>query len=199
MDGNARWPDMLARRLNARAGNRTSVVDAGIGGNRLLEDSPCCGVRALARLDRDALSLSGVHSVIVLEGINDIGFSQLRGPETAPQTDVSADQIIAGYRELIARAHGREVQVYAGTLTPFKGAGYATPAGLAKRSAVNEFIRTSAAFDGVIDFDRALRDPRDPEALLPAFDSGDHLHPNDAGYRAMAAAVPLSLFATPAG
>jgi lysophospholipase L1-like esterase len=194
VDANNRWPDVLSRRLNARPGNRTSVLDEGISGNRVLNNAPCCGVDALARLDRDVLTQHGVRFVILLEGINDIGFSQLNFPETAPNTDVSAAQIIAGYRQIIDEAHARGVRIYGATLTPFEGAGYETPAGLAKRDAVNAFIRTRGAFDAVIDFDRVTRDPANPERFLPAFDSGDHLHPNDAGYRAMANAIPLALF-----
>jgi lysophospholipase L1-like esterase len=195
VDANNRWPDLLAQRLNAREGNRTSVLDEGISGNRVLNNAPCCGVNALARLDRDVLAQDGVRFVILLEGINDIGFSQLQGiAETAPPTDVSAAQIIAGYRHIIDQAHRAGLKVYGATLTPFGGAGYETPAGLAKRAAVNAFIRSSGRFDAVIDFDRVTRDPANPERFLPVFDSGDHLHPNDAGYRAMANAIPLSLF-----
>jgi len=194
LDANNRWPDFLSRRLNSQEDNRTSVLDEGIGGNRVLNNAPCCGVNALARLDRDVLSQDGVRFVILLEGINDIGFSQLSGPETAPQTDVSAEQIIAGYKQIIAQVHLKGLKVFGGTLTPFKGAAYETPAGLVKRDAVNHFVRTSGAFDAVIDFDRATRDPNDPERFLPAFDSGDHLHPNDVGYQAMANAIALSPF-----
>jgi lysophospholipase L1-like esterase len=195
LDANHRWPDLLAQRLNAREDNHTSVLDEGISGNRVLNNAPCCGVNALARLDRDVLAQDGVRFVVLLEGINDIGFSQLRGvAETAPPTDVSAAQIIEGYRHIIDQAHRAGLKVYGATLTPFEGAGYATPAGQAKRAAVNAFIRTSGRFDAVIDFDRVTRDPANPERFLPAFDSGDHLHPNDAGYRAMANAIPLSLF-----
>jgi lysophospholipase L1-like esterase len=194
VDANNRWPDVLARRLNARAGNRTSVLNEGISGNRVLNNAPCCGVNALARLDRDVLAQHGARFVILLEGINDIGFSQLNFPETAPPTEVSAAQIVAGYRQIIDQVHAIGLRIYGATLTPFEGAGYETPAGLVKRDAVNGFIRTGGAFDAVIDFDRVTRDPADPERLLPAFDSGDHLHPSDAGYRAMANAIPLSLF-----
>jgi lysophospholipase L1-like esterase len=197
LNANNRWPDFLSRRLNAREDNPTSVLDEGISGNRILNNAPCCGVNALARLDRDVLTQDGVRFVILLEGINDIGFSQLKGiPETAPPTDVSAAQIIEGYQHIIDQAHLRGLKVYGATLTPFKGAGYETPAGLVKRATVNEFVRHSGRFDAVIDFDRVTRDPADPERFLPAFDSGDHLHPNDAGYRAMANAIPLSLFAS---
>ncbi len=150
---------------------------------------------AQARLDRDVLGQTGARFVILLEGINDIGFSQLPNSGcAAPNTDVSADQIIAGYQQIIAQVHERGLKIFGGPLTPFQGAFYFSPAGEAKREAVNAFVRTSGAFDGVIDFDRAARDPANRLRFLPAFDSGDHLHPNDSGYQAMANAVDLSLF-----
>jgi lysophospholipase L1-like esterase len=198
VNADARWPNFLARRLLATpAGHRVSVLDEGISGNRVLHDAPCCGVSALKRLDRDVLRQDGVRWVILLEGINDIGFSGITGPETAPHTNVSAAQIIAGYRQIIARVHARGLRIYGATLTPFKGTvfpGYYSPAGEQKRQAVNHWIRTSGAFDAVIDFDKAVRDPAAPLQLLPRYDSGDHLHPNDAGYAAMADAIDLALF-----
>jgi len=130
--------------------------------------------------------------VILLEGVNDIGYSQKRGPLTAPHTNVSALQIVDGYEKIIGLAHAERLRIFGATLTPFKGARYWTPDGEAKREAVNRWIRTSGAFDGVIDFARAVADPGDPERLNPAYDSGDHLHPNRAGYRAMANAINLS-------
>lgn len=193
VNANPRWPNDLARRLAALHGTTMSVVDEGISGNRVLNDSICCGVNALARFDRDVLTQSGVKDVILLEGINDIGFSQLNSPLTAPATNVSAAEIIAGYQQLITQAHAAGVEIFGGTLTPFQGAGYYTAAGEAKREAVNNWIRTSHAFDGVIDFDRAVRDPANPLVFLPAYDSGDHLHPNDAGYQAMAQAINLAM------
>jgi lysophospholipase L1-like esterase len=200
---NARWPNDLARRLDAREGSTLSVIDEGISGNRVLNNSPCFGVDALARLDRDVLSQAGVRDVILLEGTNDIGFSQTSPtnvypgvpvPCFLPNTDVSAAQIIAGYQQIIAQVHAKGLRIFGGTLTPFKGAGYFTTAGEAKREAVNAWVRSAGQFDGVIDFDRATRNPADPQSLLPAYDSGDHLHPNDAGYQAMANAVDLRLF-----
>ena len=175
------------------------MIDEGISGNRVLNDSACFGVNAQQRLDRDVLTQDGVRFVILLEGINDIGFSAVPpvGPFAAcvvPNPDVSADQIIAGYQQIIARVHAKGISIFGGTLLPFKGAGYFTTAGEAKREAVNTFIRSSGAFDGVIDFDRATRDPADPQMLRAAYDSGDHLHPNDAGYQAMANVVDLRLF-----
>lgn len=153
---------------------------------------------ALSRFDRDVLSRPGVRYVVLLEGINDLGL-----PNLFPNggTMPSASQIIAGYRQLIARAHERGVLIFGGTRTPFKGAlggHYYTDAGEATREAVNAFIRTSGEFDGVIDFDAAVRDPANPLSFLPAYDSGDHLHPNDAGYAKMADTVDLRLFLLPA-
>ena len=188
--GNDRWPDGLARRLGAVAGPTLSVADEGIGGNRLLTASRCCGASARARFARDALDQPGVRDVIVLEGINDIGLSV--GPLHS-DAGLTPARIIAGYRDLIAQAHARGVRIFGATLLPYQGAGYYSPAGEAIREAVNAWIRTSGAFDGVIDFDAAMRDPADPLLLNPAYDSGDHLHPNDAGYQAMADAINLDM------
>lgn len=192
LGANARYPNDLARRLAARPGPTLSVVDEGIGGNRVLAATECCGVGAVARFRRDVLGHPGVRDVILLEGINDIGQSQSRGPLTAPHTPVSAQQIIGGYERIIAMAHAAGVRVFGATLTPFHGARYWTPAGEAKREAVNNWIRDSGAFDGLIDFASAVAEPGNPEQLNPAFDSGDHLHPDAAGYRAMARVVNLS-------
>jgi lysophospholipase L1-like esterase len=196
VNANARWPNDLARRiLSGPPGHVHGVVDEGISGNRILNDSICFGVNAQARFTRDVAARAGARYVVLLEGINDIGFSQTPNTGcTAPNTDVSAGQIIAGYRHLIAAAHAAGLKIFGGTLTPFQGAGYYSAAAEAKREAVNQWIRTSGTIDGVIDFDAAVRDPASPLQLLPAFDSGDHLHPNDAGYQAMAAAINLSLF-----
>jgi len=191
---NARWPNDLARRLNATRGRTLSVADEGISGNRVLNDALCCGVNAEARFQRDALDQPGVRDIIVLEGINDFGFSAVPpNPVIDPVTDVSAAQVIVGYEQLIAQAHARGLKIFGGTLLPFKGAGYYTAAGEAKREAVNAWIRTSGAFDGVIDFDKLMGDPADPLTLNPAWDSGDHLHPNDAGYQAMADSISLDM------
>ena len=194
IDADATYPDVLAERVNDHPGLRKSVLNAGISGNRVLNDSDVFGENALARFDRDVLTQTGVTDVILLEGINDIGFERTEGPEFRPTTSVTAAEIIDGYRQLIRRAHARGVRIFGGTLPPFKGADYYYEAGEAKRQAVNEFIRTSGAFDGVIDFDEAIRDPNDPERMRPVYDSGDNLHPGDAGYRAMAEAVDLHLF-----
>jgi lysophospholipase L1-like esterase len=182
-DANARWPNDVARRFERRRGATLSIVDAGIGGNRLLEGTRCCGVSALMRFGRDALAQPDVKGVILFEGINDIGLG----------TNLSAQQIIAGYRKLIARAHAARVRIFGATLTPFEGSFYWTRTRGATRDAVNRWIRRSGAFDGVIDFAAAVFDHRSPEKLTPAYDSGDHLHPNDAGYRAMARAVNLAM------
>jgi lysophospholipase L1-like esterase len=209
VDANARWPNYLARRLHAAFGNSApAVVDEGISGNRVLNDSACFGVSAESRFERDALSQPGVKDVILLEGINDIGFSG--NPDTGCSVpnnpDVTAAQIEAGYRDLINMAHARGVKIFAGTLTPFGGShaiydgNYDTAHGEALREAVNTWIKTSHAFDGVIDFARATQDPADPLYLNPAynsFNSGassyDSLHPGDLGYEAMADAINLAL------
>ncbi len=190
---NRRWPNLLSDRLAARGGrNVLTVINQGISGNRLLFDNT--GPNALARYSRDILSQPGLEYVIVLEGINDIG--QPGSFQPASQA-VSAEDIIAAHRQLIARAHEKGVRIIGATLTPFEGTifpGYFTPEGEAKRQLVNNFIRTSGEYDGVIDFDAAVRDPARPGRMLPAYDSGDHLHPGDAGYQAMANAIDLSLF-----
>lgn len=189
-----RWPDHLAARLQADPKLASiAVVNSGIGGNRVLNDN--FGPSAQARFDRDALDKAGAHWIILLEGINDIGGS---GPYAADKDRVSAEQIIGGMKALIARAHAKGFKIYGGTLTPFKGAGwpYHSSANEAKRQAVNKWIRESNAFDGVVDFDKAVRDPAHPERMLPAYDSGDHLHPSGAGFQAMANAIDLSFFAS---
>jgi lysophospholipase L1-like esterase len=182
---NNRWPDQLARRLAAQRGTPVAVLNAGISGNRVLGDG--AGLSALARFDKDVLMQTGVTHVVVLEGINDIGVARSNPSPTA------AD-LIAGHKQLIERAHARGLKIYGATLTPFEGAGYFTQEGEAKRQALNEWIRTSGAYDGVIDFDEITRDPSAPTKFAPAFDSGDHLHPGDAGYQAMGDAVNLALF-----
>jgi lysophospholipase L1-like esterase len=184
LDANRRWPDLLAARL-ASAGTRLSVVNGAIGGGRVLEDG--VGPNALARFDRDVLAQPGVRYVTVLEGINDIGVS---GAKASP----SVANLIAGHRQLIDRAHAHGLRVYGATLTPFEGAAYFTPEGEAKRQALNDWIRKSGAYDGVIDFDAAVRDPAKPSRSRPDFDSGDHLHPSPAGYQAMAASINVALF-----
>jgi lysophospholipase L1-like esterase len=183
---NARWPDTLARRLAAqRGGARVAVLNAGISGNRVLGDG--AGISALARFDKDVLMQTGVTHVIVMEGINDIGLARAN-------PSPSADDLIAGHRQLIARAHARGLKIYGATLTPYEGAAYYSPEGEAKRQALNDWIRKSGEYDGVIDFDAATRDPSAPTKFAAFADSGDHLHPGDAGYKAMGEAVDLALF-----
>jgi lysophospholipase L1-like esterase len=184
-DTNNRWPDHLARRLAARKGPGYAVLNAGIGGNRVLSDG--AGVSALARFDKDVLMQTGATHVVVMEGINDIGLAR-NNPSPG------AGDLIAAHKQLIERARARGLKIYGATLTPFEGAAYFTPEGEAKRQALNEWIRTSGAYDGVIDFDKATRDPAAPTKFLPTYDSGDHLHPSDAGYTAMGNAVDLALF-----
>jgi lysophospholipase L1-like esterase len=191
-NGNDRWPDNLARRLQANPGTtHVAVVNHGIGGNRLLRDG--LGPNALARLDRDVLALPGVRWLIVLEGINDIGTRVAARAKGEPWA--TAEDIIAAYEQIIDRARARGIRVYGATILPFEGAtNYFTPDGEADRQKVNGWIRTSGRFDGVIDFDAATRDPQAPLRLAPAVDGGDHLHPSAAGYRAMADAIDLGLF-----
>jgi lysophospholipase L1-like esterase len=181
---------VLAGRLLTSKEPPKAVVNAGIGGNRVL--SPTAGPSALARFDRDVLMQPGVTHVVVLEGINDLA----RGTGTQnPHDSVSAADIIFGYQQLIARAHERGLLIYGATLTPIGGMNRPTTAEVdAKRRTINQWIRTSGRFDGVIDFEAATRDPAQPDRFLPAYDSGDHLHPSDAGYRAMAASIDLALF-----
>jgi lysophospholipase L1-like esterase len=187
-DRNDRWPDDLARRLQADPRTRrVAVVNSGIGGNRMLNDG--LGPAALSRLGRDVLDQYGARWVIVLEGVNDIGTS--RGPGAAA---LVAGDLIAAYQFIIARAHARGLKVYGATITPFGGSFYDGEEREAARQTVNRWIRTSGAFDAVVDFDAAVRDPAEPRRLLPAADSGDHLHPGEQGYRMMADAIALELF-----
>lgn len=192
-DANRRYPNLLAARLQANPRTRhLAVLNHGISGNRTLFDF--IGPNVQARLDRDVLNAAGAQWVILLAGINNIG---LPGPFGLADQVATADDIIAGHRQIIERVRERGLKIYGCTLLPFEGAGqagYFTPEGEAKRLAVNHWIRTSGAFDAVIDFDRVIRDPAQPSRILPAYDSGDHLHPNDAGYRAMAESVDLRLF-----
>jgi lysophospholipase L1-like esterase len=192
LNANARWPDDLFRRL--QADKRTAglgVLNEGIGGNRILHDTT--GPSALARFDRDVIAQSGVRYVILMEAINDIGHAY--DPNPARVYDlVSAGDLIFGLTQLAERAHAHGIKVYAATLTPYVGAGYSSPAGEQVRQALNQWIRTTSQIDGFIDFDKATQDPANPAVFSPADDSGDHLHPNDAGYKAMADSIDLKLF-----
>ncbi|HRP05300.1 MAG TPA: SGNH/GDSL hydrolase family protein, partial [Opitutaceae bacterium] len=191
-DGNDRWTDVLARRLQEQGpGNRIAVLNQGIGGNRLLRDG--LGPNILARFDRDVIAQSGARWVIVLAGINDIG-TRLSAREKG-EPYASAADIIHALSQIIVRAHAKDMIVIGGTLTPYAGAGfYWSEDGEADRQTVNQWIRTSGQFDAVIDFDAALRDPENPTRLASAFDSGDHLHPSLAGYAEMARVVDLRHF-----
>jgi lysophospholipase L1-like esterase len=189
-DADASWPSFLAQRLaTARIAN-LAVVNHGISGNRVLRDG--AGINALARFDRDVLSQPGVKWLMVLEAINDIG--QGARANANPSDAVTADELIAAYRQLIERAHIHGIKVIGCTLTPYEGAGYYSEPGETVRSAVNQWIRTGGGFDSVVDFDAATRDPENPRQLRPAYNIRDHLHPNDAGYKAMAEAIDLSIF-----
>lgn len=194
------WPDHLAARLAQRKGKGRSlaVVNEGISGNQVLRNG--AGLSALGRFDRDVLATPGLTHIVVLEGINDVGsggmqFPGSTGPAPAARTP---EDLIGGYRQLIARAHAMNppVKIYGATLTPFEGTfeGYYSPEKDKVRMAINEWIRTSGEFDGVIDFDKAIQDPEHPGRMLPAYDSGDKLHPGDAGYKKMAESIDLSLF-----
>jgi lysophospholipase L1-like esterase len=194
-NSDTRWPDDLARRLESSPNTRgMSVLNAGIGGNRLLLDA--LGPDALARFDRDVLAQIGVRYLIVLEGVNDLGTATRLAPISAAEHTVLVHQIIGAYEQMLLRAHAHGITVIGGTITPFMGSDYYHPAAVseADRQAINAWIRQPGHFDAVIDFDRAVRDPKYPDRMLPAYDSGDHLHPSPTGYRAMAAAIPLRFF-----
>lgn len=195
-DKNERWTDVLARRLLANH-IEMAVLNAGIGGNRVLTTSPCWGQNALARMGRDVLAQTGIEAVILFEGTNDIGQPDTPAANTNPclsRTPVTADEIIAGYKQIVVRAHARRLKIFGATILPYQGFGGWTAAGEAKRVAVNQWIRTSGAFDGVIDFDSALRDSTNPSRMAPEYDGGDHLHPGTVGHEAMGNAVDLALF-----
>jgi lysophospholipase L1-like esterase len=182
------WPDRLTERL-AAAKSKWSVVNAGIGGNRLLRYGT--GPNALARLDRDVFGVPGVKAVILLEGINDIG----RGFTTqGPQDPATLEALIAADKQIIERCHERGIKVIGAMLTPYQGAGYAAPAGENVRTGLNNWIKTGGAFDAVVDFATATADPADPLTFRADFNIRDKLHPNDAGYRAMGDAIDLALF-----
>ena len=200
------WPDMLANRLAAEQGTpRLAVTNEGIGGNRILHDG--AGVSALARFDRDVLAQPGVTNLIVLEGINDIGWPHMKqrpSKDGTPPTDlpfagqvVSAEDLIVGLQQIIERAHQHGIRVFGATLTPYEGAEYYSADGEATRQAVNQWVRTSGAFDAVFDLDAAVRDPNHPAQFRDGYHSGDHLHPSATGYKAMADAIDLSVLRRP--
>jgi lysophospholipase L1-like esterase len=201
------WPDLLANRLAAQKGlPAMAVVNTGIGGNRVLHDG--AGVSALARFDRDVLAQPGIANIVLLEGINDIGWPRMKPPSPRPGDPaqgaasmespfarelVSAQDIVAGYQQIIDRAHQHGIKVFIATLLPYEGADYYTEDGEAIRAAVNQWIRTSGASDGYFDFDKAVRDPSHPTRFRDGYHSGDNLHPSTIGYKAMADAVDLAL------
>jgi lysophospholipase L1-like esterase len=194
-NGNNRWTDVLAERLQASPATRNiAVLNQGIGGNHLLTDG--LGPNVLARFDRDVVAQTGVRWLIVFEGINDLG-GLTRLHEVSPEEHAAfVARILAAYQQIIVRAHAHGIRVIGATITPDGGSGYyhPGPATEADRQAVNAWIRAPGHFDGVIDFDKAIRDPTHPDRMLPTEDCGDHLHPNPAGYRAMAEAINLALF-----
>ena len=188
-NGNDRWPDQLFERLQ-RANTDVAIINEAAGGNRVLNDG--LGPNALARFDRDVIAQSRVESVIVFEGVNDIGTAEA----TSAAQQAVANELIGAYRQLVTRAHAQGIRAYGATIAPFGGSTlYDDPDGLRERTrqAVNGWIRSSREFDAILDFDRAVRDPREPRRLLPAYDVGDHLHLNPTGYGAIADAVPLAL------
>jgi lysophospholipase L1-like esterase len=189
-NANRRWPDVLAARLGQDPNlAHIAVLNEGIGGNRVLNE--VTGPSAISRLDRDVLAQSGVRYVIVLESINDIGrLAHVQVPWDA----ITAPQLEMGLKQIADQAHEHGLKIFGATLTPYGGAGYYCDAGEQVREAVNDWIRTSGTFDGVIDFDKIMRDPQNPKAFNPPYDSGDHLHPSDAGYKAMGEGIDLTLF-----
>lgn len=191
LNANLRWPDVLAARLNQDPNlSHIAVLNEGIGGNRVVNEG--YGPSAVSRVDRDVLAQSGVRYVIVLESINDIG---RLAHVMVPWDAVTAPQLEWGLTQIADRAHEHGLKIIGATLTPYGGAGYSSAAGEQVREAVNDWIRTSGVFDGVIDFDKITRDPQNPTQFNPAYDSGDHLHPGDAGYKAMGEGIDLTLFA----
>jgi lysophospholipase L1-like esterase len=195
-NGNDRWTDVLAHRLQSSLATQTvSVLNQGIGGNHLLTDG--LGPNALARFDRDVLAQTGVRYLIVLEGVNDLG-GLTRSGEVSPAEHVAlVRRIEEAYQQIVMRAHAHGIRVIGGTILPYTGSDYYHPGpnSEADRQAVNQWIRTPGHFDEIVDFDKVMRDPGHPDSLLPSYDSGDHLHPSPAGYSAMGTAIPLALFA----
>lgn len=195
-NGNDRWTDVLASRLQQSPATRDiGISNQGIGGNHLLSDG--LGPNALARFDRDVLAPAGVRWLIVFEGVNDLGGLARMGDVSPANHAALVQRVISAYQQIILRAHAHGIRVFGATITPYMGSDYYHPGSLNEddRKAVNDWIRAAEHFDAVIDFDAVVRDPHRPDRLLPAYDCGDHLHPSPAGYRAMGDAVPLSLLA----
>lgn len=199
LNANHRWPDLLADALDKDQGT-WGVVNMGISGNQVLTDG--AGQSALARFDRDVLSVPGVRAVVIFEGVNDLGISygHFEGPMAAvfkgssSGTKATRDSLVAGYQQLIARAHAHGLKVIMATITPYGGASYYSQEGEAIRQSLNSWMRSSHDADGVLDFDAAMRDPMKPTQIREGFHAGDHLHGSDAGYRAMMASIDLTLF-----
>ena len=194
-NGNDRWTDVLAARLQSSPATRNiGVTNQGIGGNHLLTDG--LGPNALARFNRDVLAPAAVRWVVVFEGVNDLGGLARNGEVPVESHQALVKQVLSAYEQIILRAHEHGLRVYGATITPYVGSGYYHPGQLseADRQAVNVWIRTPGHFDSLIDFDAVVRDPQHPDRLLPALDCGDHLHPSPAGYKAMGVAIPLTLF-----
>jgi lysophospholipase L1-like esterase len=195
-NGNDRWTDVLAQRLQASPATKNiAISNQGIGGNHLLTDG--LGPNALARFDRDVLAPAGVRWVIVFEGVNDLGGLARNGEVTPAQHAALVARVLSAYQQIVLRTHAHGLRVFGATITPYTGSTYYHPGPLseADRQAVNAWIRAAGHFDAVIDFDSVVHDPQHPEQLLPAFDCGDHLHPSPAGYRAMGEAIQLNIFA----
>lgn len=199
--GNRRWPDVLSQHLALQPGGMPlSVINAGISGNRVLGNSPCFGIGLLARLNRDVFSQTEVRAVILMEGINDILHPDYhaahKSDRVSPCVDApqaGAEDLIAAYQQIAAQAHAKGLKIYVGTITPYQGFVAWTQSGEAKRQAVNRWIKSGNNLDGAIDFAAAIADARNPARIAPAKDSGDHVHPNDSGYAAMAAAIDLAM------
>ena len=194
-DTDRSWPSALAARLLTTSGApKMGVLNQGISGNRLLADG--AGVNALARFDRDVLGMSGLKWVMILEGINDIGVTTSARGNAPPPNPVTADELIGAVKQMIERAHAHGIKVAGCTLTPYEGAAYYSEKGEEVRQAVNRWIRTGGAFDAVVDFEKATQDAANPKTFKAEFNNGDHLHPNDAGYKAMADAIDLKIFSS---
>lgn len=185
VNANHRWPDYLAKRLNAEQPNTWSIINSGISANRLLSQTPIIGEKPINRIQRDAFDLTGIKGVIISEGLNDIRHS----PD-----QVTSDQLINEMKKLIKAGHKKGLKVYGATLVPYKGAKLYSENGEKTREQVNHWIRTSGAFDGILDFDQAVRDPAHPKQYRPGYHAEDHFHPNDKGYQLMANSVDLSIF-----
>jgi lysophospholipase L1-like esterase len=192
-DADRSWPSILAARLASSSGApKLSVLNLGISGNRLLADG--AGVNALARFDRDVLGQSGVKWLMIMEGINDIGNTTSTRGNGPPPNPVTADDLILPIKQMIDRAHAHAIKVIGCTLTPYEGATYYSDKGEEVREAVNRWIRTGGAFDAVVDYDKVTQDSENPKTFKTTFNNTDHLHPNDAGYKAMADSVDVKIF-----